>query len=48
MVVIQELLAYELDAKVDSAFAPEGFRCKVRVPISRLAAKTQTPFEVPG
>jgi two-component sensor histidine kinase len=36
MEVIRGLLPYELDGKVDLAFAPEGVRCRFDIPLSQL------------
>jgi len=36
MEVIRGLLPYELDGKVDLAFASEGLRCRFDIPLSQL------------
>ena len=36
MEVIRDLLPYELDGKVDLAFAAEGVRCRFDIPVSQL------------
>jgi len=36
MEVIRRLLPYELDAKVELAFASEGVRCRLDIPVSQL------------
>jgi hypothetical protein len=41
--VIEELLAYELDGSVDLVFEPEGLRCRMRLPLARIEAKTAVP-----
>jgi two-component sensor histidine kinase len=39
LAVIQELLAYELDARVDVAFERGGVRCTISLPLDRIALK---------
>jgi two-component sensor histidine kinase len=41
MEVIRNLLPYELDAKVDLAFASAGVRCCIDIPVSQLARGLQ-------
>ena len=38
MEVIRDLLPYELDSKVDLAFASAGVRCCIDIPVSQLAS----------
>ena len=38
MEVIRDLLPYELDGKVDLAFASSGVRCSIDIPVSQLAS----------
>jgi two-component sensor histidine kinase len=43
MEVIRGLLPYELDGKVDLAFAAEGVRCRFNIPLSQLAEGDRLP-----
>jgi hypothetical protein len=36
MEVIRDLVPYELEGNVDLAFASEGVRCRIDIPVSRL------------
>ena len=46
MEVIRDLLPYELEGAVDLAFASEGVRCRIDIPVSQLASGKQAgaPF----
>lgn len=48
-VIVERMLAHELDAEVEVTYAPEGFRCEARIPRGTLLAepKRESPQAPP-
>jgi two-component sensor histidine kinase len=39
--VVRDLIPYELGGRVDIAFAPEGLRCRLEIPLDRTTAENR-------
>ena len=39
--VVRDLIPYELGGRVDIAFAPEGVRCRLEIPLDRISAENR-------